>query len=70
MTASEHFIKGGEIVAGLNRKPPCRENGLGGEALQRISPQAHDHAELLGVGIGGQELIVIVQPKQRKNLIY
>jgi len=70
MTAPEHFIKGGKIVAGLYRKPTRRQNGLRGEACKRVSPQAHDHAELFGVGVGGQKLVVVVESEECENLIY
>ena len=68
-TCFDHAIQRGQIVAvldGVLRGAQYDRSGIG---VERLKPKPFDLAYLLGIRPGRVILVVVVQPKERENLI-
>lgn len=67
--ALQHPVQGWQILTVLNGVAGAAQHLLHRVVSQGLQPQLLDLLELLGVRVGGVVLVVIIQPKQGKDLI-
>lgn len=69
LAALQHAVERRQVLTVFNGVPGTLENMFYRVVRQRLQPQLLDLVELLCTRVGRVILVVVVQAKQRKNLV-